>query len=65
MFLSFYGGIQLNSEFENLVIDITDKWKYTATCLNLILDHFHDSILDKSFYRAIDGIPFFKVSLTK
>lgn len=64
MFLIFYRGIQWNSEFENLAIDIMDKWKYTATCLNLILDQFHDSVLDKSFYRAINGIPFFKVGLT-
>lgn len=38
------------------------KWKSNATCLNLILDNFHDSILDKSFYEAITGIPLFKVS---
>lgn len=50
-----------NSEFENLAVDLTYKWKDTATCLNLILDRFHDSILDSSFYTGISGVPFFKV----
>lgn len=53
--------IQWNSEFENLAVDLTYKWKETATCLNLILDQFHDSILDEPFYTAITGVPFFKV----
>lgn len=61
MFQSSYEGIKWNSEFENLAVDITHKWKDTATCLNLILDHFHDGILDKAFYRAVSGIPLFKV----
>lgn len=42
-------------------MDSTHKWKDTATCLNLILDHYHDGILDKSFYNAISGVPTFKV----
>lgn len=43
---------------------MTDKWKNNATCINLILDTFHDSILDKSFYEAITGIPLFKVRIS-
>lgn len=58
---SSYGDIKWNSEFENLAVDITYKWKDTATCLNLIVDNFHDGLLDKSFYKAITGIPLFKV----
>lgn len=64
-FQSFYGEIKWNSEFENLAVDLTYKWKDTATCLNLILDHFHDGILDKAFYRSIAGIPLFKVIKNK
>lgn len=44
---------------------MTSRWKYNVTCLNLILDTFHDSILDKLFYEAITGIPFFKVNNKK
>eukprot|EP00102_Acyrthosiphon_pisum_P022440 XP_016659650.1 PREDICTED: glutamate receptor ionotropic, delta-2 [Acyrthosiphon pisum] len=55
-----YKEIKWNSEFENLAVDITYKWKDTATCLNLILDNFHNGILDKAFYRAVSGIPLFK-----
>jgi len=61
LFQSPYGEIKRNSEFENLAVDLSYKWK-DVTCLNLILDHFHDDILDKSFYRAVTGIPFFKVN---
>lgn len=61
MFLSLDGEIKWNSEFENLAVDSVYKWKDTATCLNLILDQFHDNILDNSFYKAISGVPFFKV----
>lgn len=61
LFQSSYGDIKWNSEFENLAVDITKKWKDTATCLNLIVDHFYDGILSKSFYNAITGIPLFKV----
>lgn len=62
---SSYGEIKWNSEFENLAVDITYKWKDTATCLNLILDNFHDSILDITFYKSVAGIPLFKVIQNK
>lgn len=55
------GKVKWNSEFENLAVDLTYKWKDTATCLNLILDQFHDNILDQSFYTAVSGVPVFKV----
>jgi len=58
---SSHKEIKWSSEFENLAVDITHKWKDTATCLNLMLDKFHDGILDKAFYRAVSGIPLFKV----
>lgn len=60
---SSYAETKWNSEFENLAVDLTYKWKDTATCLNLILDHYHDAILDKSFYDAISGVPSFKVGI--
>lgn len=62
IFYSSYAEIRWNSEFENLVVDSTYKWKDTATCLNLILDHYHDGVLGKSFYTAISGVPSFKVT---
>ncbi|VVC30582.1 Ionotropic glutamate receptor, L-glutamate and glycine-binding domain,Ionotropic glutamate receptor [Cinara cedri] len=53
--------IKSESEFENLAVDLTYKWIDTATCLNLILDQYHNNLLDKSFYHSFIGIPFFKI----
>ncbi|XP_050521505.1 uncharacterized protein LOC126894486 [Daktulosphaira vitifoliae] len=61
--LKIYKNIKFNSDFENLAIDLIDKWKITATCVNLIVDPFHDTILGHSFYSSIIGVSIFKTLL--
>lgn len=62
-FQSYFREIKRDFEFEKLAVDLAYKWK-DVTCLNIILDRFHDGILDELFYKAVTGIPFFKVSIT-